>query len=154
MQWSNQNTDKLLEKVGRWGTVDTFLHFQPLLLYCKSKQAQNLSHNKTTLYTQYQAKTWKQRHSENNLQSICERCFFCRVCPIHPAASTIARAEVCLGCWRHRPFLNRTHLVFDEVIPMGRQFDCICIGEFPCWIFPEFLVIIMPCAWPNWSSNF
>ena len=36
-------------------------------------------------------------------------------------ASTIARAEICLGCWRDRPFLNRTHLVFDEVIPMGRQ---------------------------------
>jgi len=38
-----------------------------------------------------------------------------------PVASTIARAEVCLRCWRDRPFLNRTHLVFDEVIPMGRQ---------------------------------
>ena len=38
-----------------------------------------------------------------------------------PVASTIARAEICLGCWRDRPFLNRTHLVFDEVIPMGRQ---------------------------------
>jgi len=38
-----------------------------------------------------------------------------------PVASTIARAEICLGCWRDHPFLNRTHLVFDEVIPMGRQ---------------------------------
>jgi len=31
---------------GRWGTVDTFSLFQPLLLYFKSKQAQNLSHMK------------------------------------------------------------------------------------------------------------
>ena len=30
-----------------------------------------------------------------------------------PVASTIARAQICLGCWRDRPFLNRTHLVFD-----------------------------------------
>jgi len=42
---------------GRWGTVDTFLNVQPLLLYFKSKQAQNLLHNKATLYTQYHAKT-------------------------------------------------------------------------------------------------
>ena len=43
---------------GRWGTtVDTFLQFQPLLLYFKSKQTQNLSHNKATLYTKYHAKT-------------------------------------------------------------------------------------------------
>jgi len=34
-----------------------------------------------------------------------------------PVASTIARAEI----WRDRPCLNRTHLVFDEVVPMGRQ---------------------------------
>jgi len=40
-----------------WSTVDTFLHFQPLLLYFKSKQAKTLSHNKATLYTQYHAKT-------------------------------------------------------------------------------------------------
>jgi len=26
-----------------------------------------------------------------------------------PVASTIARAEICLGCGRDRPFLNRTH---------------------------------------------
>jgi len=45
------------EKSFRWGTVDNFLHFQPLLLYFMSKQAQNLSHNKTTLYTQHHAKT-------------------------------------------------------------------------------------------------
>jgi len=45
------------EHKGRWGTVDTFLHFQPLLLYFMSKQAQTLSHNKATLYTQYHAKT-------------------------------------------------------------------------------------------------
>jgi len=55
---------------GRWGTVDTFLHFQPLLLYFKSKQAQNLSNNKATLYSQDHAKTWKQCLSENILQSI------------------------------------------------------------------------------------
>ena len=29
------------------GTVATFLHFQPLLLYFMSNQAQTLSHNKT-----------------------------------------------------------------------------------------------------------
>jgi len=34
-----------------------FLHFQSLLLYFKSKQVQNFSHNKATLYTQYHAKT-------------------------------------------------------------------------------------------------
>jgi len=46
-----------------------------------------------------------------------------------------------LGCWRDRPFLDRTRLVFDEVVPMGRQEatrpdsdeDSICIGEFPCY---------------------
>jgi len=38
---------------GRWGTVDTFLYFQPLLLYFKSKQAQNLSYscNGTSIIT-------------------------------------------------------------------------------------------------------
>ena len=35
--------------------------------------------------------------------------------------STIAGTEICLRCWRDRPFLNRTHLVFVEVVPMGRQ---------------------------------
>jgi len=55
---------------GRWSSVDTFLHFQQLLLYFKSKQAQNLLRNKATLYTQYHAKTWKQRRSEKTLQSI------------------------------------------------------------------------------------
>ena len=40
-----------------------------------------------------------------------------------PVASTIARAEICLGCWRDCPFLNRTHLVLDEVVPMGGQYD-------------------------------
>ena len=42
---------------GRWGLIDTFLHFQPLLLYFESKQAQTFSHNKATLSTQYHAKT-------------------------------------------------------------------------------------------------
>ena len=54
---------------------------------------------------------------------------------------TIAKAEVCLGCWRDCSFLDRTHLVFDEVVPMGRQEatqpdsdkDYIRIGEFPCY---------------------
>jgi len=52
---------------------------------------------------------------------------------------TIAVVEICLGCKRDRPFLDRTHLVFDEVVPMGRQEatrpdsdkDCIRIGGFP-----------------------
>jgi len=52
------------------GTVDTFLHFQPLLLYFKSKQAQSLSLNKATLYQKYLTKAWKQRPSEKILQSI------------------------------------------------------------------------------------
>ena len=54
--------------------------------------------------------------------------------------STIG-AEICLGCWRDRPFLGRTQLVFDDGVPMGRQEatlpvsdeDCIRIGEFPCY---------------------
>jgi len=54
----------------KWGTVDAFLHFQPLLLYFMSKQAQNLSHNKATLYTKYNAKTLKQRPSEKISQPI------------------------------------------------------------------------------------
>jgi len=41
-------------------------------------------------------------------------------------------------CWRDSPFLNCTHLVFDEIIRMGSQEatrpdsdeDCIRIGEF------------------------
>ena len=32
-----------------------------------------------------------------------------------------ARAEICLGCWRDRPFLNSTHLILDEVFLIGRQ---------------------------------
>jgi len=51
------------------GTVDTFLHFHPLLLYFKSKQAQNLSLNKATLYQKYFTKAWKQCLSEKILQS-------------------------------------------------------------------------------------
>ena len=58
-----------------------------------------------------------------------------------PVAWTIAWAEICLGCWRDRPFSNRTNFVFDEVIPMVKQWatwpdsdeDCIRIGEFPCY---------------------
>jgi len=49
---------------GRWGIVDAFLHFQPLLLRLKSKQTQNLAHNKATLFTQYHAEIWKQHLSE------------------------------------------------------------------------------------------
>ena len=55
---------------GRWGTVDVFLHFQPLPFYFMSKQAQNLSHNNATLYTKYHAKTSKQRTSERISQPI------------------------------------------------------------------------------------
>ena len=47
----------------RCGTVDALLHFQPLLLYFKSKQDQKLSHNKANLYTQYHAK-----HKNNAFQ--------------------------------------------------------------------------------------
>ena len=78
---SNQSTRTTVTLQGidyhKGGVQSThFLHVQPLLLYCKSKQAQNLSHNKATLYTQYHAKTWKQRLSKNILQSICKRYFF------------------------------------------------------------------------------
>jgi len=53
-------------------------------------------------------------------------------------SSTIAWVNIFLGCWRDSPFLNRTHLVFAEIIPMGGQEaprpdsdeDCIRIGEF------------------------
>ena len=72
-----------------------------------------------------------------------------------PVASTIARAEICLGCWRDHPFLNRTHLVFDEVIPMGsqpsRQHDqtptkiASALENFPA-------IVIMPSVWPDWSK--
>ena len=37
-----------------------------------------------------------------------------------PVAPTIARAEICLGCWRDRPFLNRTHLVFRRGYSDGK----------------------------------
>ena len=53
-------------------------------------------------------------------------------------SSTIAWVNIFLGCWRDSPFLNRTHLVFAEIIPMGGQEaprpdsdeDCIRIGSF------------------------
>ena len=90
---------------GRWGTVDTFLHFQPLLLYFKSKQTQNLSQKKAILYTQYYAKTWKQRPSENIGQTVLKGYFFCRVCPSYGAHSTWAwdkpdksKKLVCMHC--------------------------------------------------------
>ena len=79
-----------------------------------------------------------------------------------------------LGCWRDRPFLNRTHLVFDEVIPISRQHDrtpsrqhdrtptvgnttgsrqhdrtptkiASALENFPA-------TVIMPSAWPDWSK--
>ena len=44
-------------KVGEGGVQSIlFCTFQPLLLCFKSKQAQNLSHNTATLYTQYHTK--------------------------------------------------------------------------------------------------
>jgi len=82
--------------------------------------------------------------------------------------STIARTEICLGCWRDRPFLDRTHLVFDEVVPMGREQatrpdsdeDCIGIGEFPCYShYAEPLArlkqvpILKVLVWPGRDSN-
>ena len=78
---------------------------------------------------------------------------------------TMAGTEICFGCWRDRPVLDRTHLVVDEVVPMGSQEatrpdsdeDCIRIGEFPCYShyaerlarpqqIPIFKVLIQPCA--------
>jgi len=63
MHYSNYTQEKVC-------TVDTFLHFQPLILYFKSKKAQNLSHNKATLYTQYHAKYENNALQKKNLQSI------------------------------------------------------------------------------------
>jgi len=79
-------------------------------------------------------------------------------------SSTIARAEICLGCWRHRPFLDRTHLVFDEVVSMGRQEatrpdsdeDRIRIGEFPCYSHHAGRLARLkqvPRSWPGRDSN-
>jgi len=54
--------------------------------------------------------------------------------------STIARAEICLGCWRDRPFLKCTHLVFNEVVwwEGRKQHDQTPMKiasalEFPCY---------------------
>ena len=67
------------------GTLDTFLHFQQLQLYFKSKQAQKFSHDEVTLHTQYHAKTWKQRPSEKILQSVKKTTVSveCAPCPGH-----------------------------------------------------------------------
>jgi len=47
-----------VKQVGEGGVQSTLLCIlKPLLLYFRSKQAKNLSHNKATLYTQYHAKT-------------------------------------------------------------------------------------------------
>jgi len=62
-------------------------------------------------------------------------------------------AEICLECWRDRPFLDRTYLVFSEVVPMERwkatrpdsDEDCSLCGDFPA-------TVIMPSAWPDWSK--
>jgi len=53
---SQKHNPTLFKVRGRWGTVGTFLHFQPLLPHFMSKQAQNLSHNKATLCTKYHVK--------------------------------------------------------------------------------------------------
>jgi len=56
MQRSNQLSVET--SIGEGGIQSTlFCIFNHLLLYFKSKQAQNLSHNKVTLHTQYHAKT-------------------------------------------------------------------------------------------------
>ena len=65
-----------------------------------------------------------------------------------PVASTIARAEICLGCWRDCPFLNRTHLVLDEVVPMGGQYD-----RTPTRLHLSLLQSLwLTSAWPDWSK--
>ena len=52
--------------MGEGGVQSTlFLHFQPLPLYFKSKQAQNLSHNKATLYSLHNIMP---KHENNVLQ--------------------------------------------------------------------------------------
>ena len=42
-----------------------------------------------------------------------------------PVASTIARAEICFGCWRDRPFLNRTHLVLIAHFSTARTWKAV-----------------------------
>jgi len=63
----------------------------------------------------------------NTREHFCGKVLIQRVQTMHnttivlPVPSTIAWAEI----WRDRPFLNRTHLVFDEVFRLegGRQHD-------------------------------
>jgi len=74
----------------------------------------------------------------------------------------VARAEICLGCRRDRPFLNRTHLVFDEVIPNeviygirrvysgSWQHDRTPTKTASAKNFPA--TVVMPSAWPDWSK--
>jgi len=81
--------------VGEGGVQSTvFLLFQPLLLYFKSKQAQNLSHNKATRYTQYHAKTWKQRLSERIIQSILKGTFSVECAPYLGYVPMETRVEI------------------------------------------------------------
>ena len=67
-----------------------------------------------------------------------------------PVASTIARAEICLGCWRDLPFLNRTHLVLFRW-EGSRQYDrtptknASALENFPA-------TVIIPSTWPDWSK--
>ena len=63
------------------------------------------------------------------------------------------RTEICLGCWWDRPFLDRTHLVFYEVVRWeGRkQHDrtptknASALESFPA-------TVTMPSAWSEWSK--
>jgi len=55
-RFRTKNALDVWKHIGEGGEQSTlFLHFHPLLPYFKSKHAQNLSHNKATLYTQYHA---------------------------------------------------------------------------------------------------
>jgi len=63
---------------GRWGTVDT-LHFQPLLIDFKSKQAQHLSHNKATLYNTISCQNMQTTPFRKNFTINLNRVLFCRV---------------------------------------------------------------------------
>ena len=85
-------------------------------------------------------------------QRNCEHCTYSNnTIIVLRVPSTIA--GIWLECWRDRPFLDRTRLVFDEVVPMGgkRQHDrtptkfASALESFP-------VTVITPSAWPDWSK--
>ena len=70
---------------------------------------------------------------------------------LHNAIARFARVEICLGCWRGRPFLNCTHLGHRRSCSGKRQHDrtptniASALESFAA-------TVIMPSAWPDWSK--